>query len=104
MDDFGTGYANLRYLQENDIHMLKIDRSFIRKMPLSKQDLAIVETLANMSETLGMEVVAEAIEDKETKDALVRLGCMLGQGYVWNKPPHHDAFIACLQDQKEKGA
>jgi len=104
IDDFGTGYSNLRYLQENDIQMLKIDRSFISKMLLSKQDLAIVETIANMSKTLGMEVVAEGIEDKETKDALVRLGCVLGQGYVWNKPLHHDAFIAYLQDQKEKGA
>jgi diguanylate cyclase (GGDEF)-like protein len=104
IDDFGTGYSNLRYLQEHDIQMLKIDRSFVSKMLSSKQDLAIVETIANMSKTLGMDIVAEGIEDNETKAALMNLGCLLGQGYLWNKPLHHDAFIAYLQAQMTSGA
>lgn len=96
IDDFGTGYSNLGYLQKFDISMLKIDRSFVAKMNDSRQDLAIVEAIINMSKSLNMEIVAEGIETQEIQNELLRLGCPTGQGYFWTKPVDEIKFLSCL--------
>jgi diguanylate cyclase (GGDEF)-like protein len=100
IDDFGTGYSNLGYLHENDINILKIDRSFISKIFESPKDLAIVEMIVNMSKSLGMKVVAEGIESEAQKQQLINLGCTYGQGYFWSKPVSSEEFLQLVKNNE----
>ncbi|MFO0614645.1 MAG: EAL domain-containing protein [Polyangiaceae bacterium] len=86
LDDFGTGYSSLTYLTRMPIHALKVDRSFIACLledPLSK---AIAQTVLTLAASLGMDAIAEGVETEAQADALRRLGCPLGQGYLWSRP------------------
>lgn len=85
-DDFGTGYSSLSYLQRFPFNRLKIDRSFIDKMGEDNRSGAIVKTILNLGENLGIEVVAEGIETEEQLESLQMLGCRLGQGYLFSRP------------------
>ncbi|MFT5544196.1 MAG: EAL domain-containing protein (putative c-di-GMP-specific phosphodiesterase class I) [Glaciecola sp.] len=77
--------------------MLKIDRSFISKIIVSDQDLVIGKAIIEMSNNLGIEIVAEDIENHETAAALVNLKCKLGQGYLWSKPMPASEFINFIE-------
>ncbi len=97
IDDFGTGYSNLGYLKNFDIEVLKIDRSFISKLAESPENKAIVTAIVQMASSLGIETVAEGIEDDATA-ALVRdLNCQKGQGYLWSRPINDEEFIEFLK-------
>jgi len=97
IDDFGTGYSNLGYLKKLDINMLKIDRSFISKISTSEHDLAIVTAIIEISNSLGIECVAEGIESADIAVKLQALKCDLGQGYFWNRPMDADNFKVFLK-------
>lgn len=86
IDDFGTGYSNLGYLRDFNASKLKIDRSFIRSLCLSADDESLVTAIINMAASLGLETVAEGIEDVATLEKLKALGCDIGQGFYWSKP------------------
>jgi len=86
LDDFGTGYSGLDNLQRYPIGTLKLDRAFVAPMLTSKQSLEIVRSSIALAHTLGMSVVAEGIETRETRDALAELGCDYGQGWLFGKP------------------
>lgn len=83
IDDFGTGYSNLGYLKRFEVEMLKIDQSFIRRLIESPQDEAIVRAIAQMAHSLKLKIMAEGIEDLQTLERLIALGCDLGQGFYW---------------------
>lgn len=85
-DDFGTGYSSLSYLHHFPFDRLKIDRSFVNKMSEDEKSSAIVKTILMLGENLGIEVVAEGIESGSQLDLLRRLGCPLGQGYLFSRP------------------
>lgn len=85
IDDFGTGYSSLSYLQKLPVTEIKIDRSFINNMH-EQQTLAIVRTIIQLAENLGMRVVAEGVETEEQKRMLLALGCRIGQGYFYYRP------------------
>ena len=93
IDDFGTGYSSLAYLKELPLQELKIDRAFVMEMLKNESDAAIVEATISMAHTLGMKVVAEGVEDKETWLLLKELGCDIGQGYYKGKPMPVDEFF-----------
>lgn len=97
MDDFGTGYSNLAYLQQLPIDMLKIDRSFITGMMFDKDKRAIVRTVLSLARALGMKTTAEGIETQEISDVLRRLGCSVGQGYLFARPLSAEAAFAFLE-------
>ncbi|MBF7074245.1 EAL domain-containing protein [Glaciecola sp. MH2013] len=97
VDDFGTGYSNLGYLHKNDISILKIDRSFISKIHESSHDLALVESMIQMSKSLDMAIIAEGIETEESRDKLRNMACHYGQGYLWNKPMNAARFADFLK-------
>lgn len=86
IDDFGAGYSALSYLKRFPLHEIKIDRGFIQDLATNKESRIIVESTIGMAHLLGIQVVAEGIEDAETAQLLRKFGCDRGQGYYFAKP------------------
>jgi len=101
IDDFGTGYSNLGYLTKFNVSTLKLDRSFVMNICHSSNELQIVKAIIEMSKSLGITNVAEGVEDKETASMLAKLGCEMGQGYLWSKPLSQQDFIDLLIKKNE---
>jgi diguanylate cyclase (GGDEF)-like protein len=88
LDDFGTGYSSLSYLHQYPFETLKIDRSFITELPREgeSQGLAVVRAIQVLADSLHMLVIAEGIEDEYQRQALMRVGCRYGQGFLFARP------------------
>ena len=86
VDDFGTGYSSLTYLRQVPADTIKIDRSFISHMSTSPKDAAIVRAVIELAHTLGLQTVAEGIEDERVLAELRELGCDYAQGYFIARP------------------
>jgi|688.fasta_scaffold65531_4 EAL domain-containing protein (putative c-di-GMP-specific phosphodiesterase class I)/CRP-like cAMP-binding protein len=86
MDDFGTGYAGLSYLQDLPFSCLKIDKAFVSQMLAADRSQHIVRLALELSRWMGMTTVAEGIEDEACANALREAGCTYGQGYHFAKP------------------
>jgi diguanylate cyclase (GGDEF)-like protein/PAS domain S-box-containing protein len=86
IDDFGAGYSSLAYLRRLPVHELKIDRSFLRDVSGSLSDRAIVGSIVELAHSLGLEVVAEGVEDDATWRLLEGLGCDFAQGFYLARP------------------
>ncbi|HTB86334.1 MAG TPA: EAL domain-containing protein [Steroidobacteraceae bacterium] len=99
IDDFGTGYSSLSYLRRFPIDKLKIDRSFIRDLTISRTDESIVRAIVSLARSVGLKVVAEGIESVEQLEFVTRLECDQWQGYHCCKPQPAARFEAMLEDQ-----
>ena len=97
MDDFGTGYSSLSYLTQLPLDQLKIDLSFVHNIGIKPTDAVIVQTIIGMGNSLGMEVVAEGVENEEQRDFLERNGCHAYQGYLFSKPVPIEEFEALIR-------
>jgi diguanylate cyclase (GGDEF)-like protein len=86
IDDFGTGYSSLAYLQRLPVEEIKIDRSFVGQMTGEAGSAAIVRATIELGGSLGLDVVAEGVEDERTWQALKRMGCSAAQGYFIGRP------------------
>ena len=86
IDDFGTGYSSLAYLTTLPISELKIDRSFVRDLGLTPQSAAVVTAVIVLARSLGLNVVAEGVENLRQMEVLHRLGCSMMQGYLFSRP------------------
>jgi diguanylate cyclase (GGDEF)-like protein len=86
VDDFGTGYSSLGYLKHLPFDKIKIDQSFIRGLPDSKDDAAITQAIIGISSSLNMELIAEGVETKAQYEYLVFHGCQQMQGYYFARP------------------
>ncbi len=86
LDDFGTGFASLTHLKEYPVSVLKIDRSFISNVEQDAGDAAIVDAIVKMGGSFDMEVVAEGVETAAQADFLLRLGCIVAQGFHLGRP------------------
>lgn len=93
VDDYGTGQSTLSYLKHFPVHELKIDRSFVMSLAHSENDEIMVRSTINLAHELGLQVVAEGVEDQVTLDVLRKLGCDYAQGYVIGRPIPPDEFI-----------
>jgi EAL domain-containing protein (putative c-di-GMP-specific phosphodiesterase class I) len=86
IDDFGTGYSSLAYLQKLPVEEIKIDRSFVGQMSGEAGSAAIVRATIELGGSLGLDIVAEGVEDERTYQALKRMGCSAAQGYFIGRP------------------
>ena len=96
IDDFGTGYSSLAYLGELSIDVLKIDRSFIRRLSDEERDQAVPRAVIQLARSLGLSVVAEGVETDAQWSQLLRLGCSVGQGYRFARPMAPEALADVL--------
>jgi len=99
IDDFGTGYSSLAYLRRLPVSVLKIDKSFIADMENGAEAQAIVSSIISMAHKLGLEVIAEGIEDSEQRDFVNNETCDRAQGYFFAKPLPPDDFESLMRDQ-----
>jgi diguanylate cyclase (GGDEF)-like protein len=97
IDDFGTGYSSLSYLRRFPVGILKIDRCFVDGLGSEDEDALIVETVIRMASSLGLEVVAEGVENEEQVRILRSFGCHYLQGYLYGQP----ADARCSQELYE---
>ncbi|MDJ0713233.1 MAG: EAL domain-containing protein [Prochloraceae cyanobacterium] len=86
LDDFGTGYSSLSYLYQLPIDKIKIDRSFVKDLECDREKLEVIRAIANLGNTLGMNLVAEGIETKQQLEIVRELNFTYGQGYLFSKP------------------
>lgn len=96
LDDFGTGYSSLSYLKQLPFRAIKIDQSFVRRLPGESDDTQIVTTILALAKGLGMEAIAEGIETQAQFEFLHRHGCAFGQGYLMSRPLAADALAPLL--------
>ncbi len=100
LDDFGTGYSALGYLKRFPIDQVKIDRSFVETLQADCRDVAFVKVILGLAESLGLEVVAEGIENPRQRRLLEQLGCRLGQGHLFS-PPRPPAELVVASGSRE---
>ncbi|MGX6442126.1 sensor domain-containing protein [Neobacillus sp. K501] len=86
VDDFGTGYSSLNYLKQFPIDVLKVDRSFIRDILVDEKAAAITSTIIHLGKSLGLEVIAEGVENKSQVEFLLKANCHKIQGYYYSQP------------------
>jgi diguanylate cyclase (GGDEF)-like protein len=98
IDDFGTGYSSLAYLQLLPIEALKIDSSFIKNIDANQTNLDITSTIIDLAHHLGLEVVAEGLEQERHLDILRSLTCDYGQGYLFSYPLDAAATTALITE------
>ena len=96
IDDFGTGYSSLSYLHRFPVHNLKVDRSFVSRIPEQGNNKQIIETIVTLAHQLGMKAIAEGVETPEQLNQLVALKCDEAQGYLFSKPLEREAAEAFM--------
>jgi diguanylate cyclase (GGDEF)-like protein/PAS domain S-box-containing protein len=101
IDDFGTGYSSLSYLKNWRVDALKIDRSFVRDLVTDSSDLAIVSAIIAIAKHLQIQVIAEGIEAYQQVEILRRLGCTVGQGFLFARPMPADEILKMLRDDAQ---
>jgi PAS domain S-box-containing protein len=98
IDDFGTGWASLTYLKRFPVRALKIDRTFTLGVNDTADDVAIIRSILSLGKELDLLVIAEGIETIEQETAMRKLGCWLGQGYLYAKPQPAAEVVFSLAD------
>ena len=101
LDDFGTGYSSLSYLREFPIDTIKIDKGFVEELGVEGSDRAdVTRAIVHLGRTLGLRMVGEGIEQRHQMVELLRLGCQLGQGYLFAESLPLDALDSLLSRQR----
>ena len=104
MDDFGTGYSSLNMLADIPVDVLKLDMRFVQNLNSNDKQEKLIRLVMDIARYLGMQVVAEGVEEKEQVDFLKSVGCQLIQGYYFSKPLPEDEFVKYIEDLSEKQA
>ncbi len=93
LDDFGTGFASLTHLVSFPVDIIKIDKSFVDQINDGGAEGVIVKGLIEIARGLGMKIVAEGVETDGQSAELQRLGCVLGQGYLFGRPANFETTL-----------
>lgn len=97
IDDFGTGHSSLSHLKHLPITTIKIDKGFVADVMTDQYDFAIIEAIQALAKSLNLDVVAEGIETEEQQQILSRLGCQVGQGFLFCRPlPSEELIPICV--------
>jgi EAL domain-containing protein (putative c-di-GMP-specific phosphodiesterase class I) len=99
IDDFGTGHSSLAYLKMLPVTALKIDQSFIRALVNDSSDQKIVRTILDLANALGLESVAEGVEDENALALLRKWGCTYAQGYALHRPSPRENLVRWVEGQ-----
>jgi len=99
LDDFGTGHSSFAYLKKFPINTLKIDKIFVDEITTQEEDRQIISAMISMSHSLGMNVVAEGVEDSDQLCILKKEGCDIIQGFVFSKPIPFEAVEPYIMDK-----
>ena len=102
IDDFGMGYSSLAQLKRMPVGQLKVDRSFVTYVSEDHDDAAIVKSVTELGHNLGLEVIAEGVEDQQTLDKLIELGCDSVQGFYLARPMSADQTLRWLRDRERQ--
>ena len=102
IDDFGTGYSSLGQLDKLSVQTLKIDRTFVERLCRTSGTSSIVDAIISMAHSLGLEVVAEGVENQEQWRRLRDLNCDIVQGYLFSEPLAADQVATLLQERQIK--
>lgn len=100
VDDFGTGFSNLNYLNRFPVGRLKIDRSFVQGMLHDSGTAEVTQAIVHLGHALGMKVVAEGVETHQEEDMLRRQGCDEIQGYLYSRPLSPRDLAQWLRQQR----
>jgi diguanylate cyclase (GGDEF)-like protein len=104
IDDFGTGYSSLSRLSSLPIDTLKIDRTFVTRLPADRSGKTLVSTMISLAHAFDMTVVAEGVETSDQLGALWQMGCDQAQGYLLSKPVSRDEFAALLEQNRRRSS
>ncbi len=100
VDDFGVGYSNLIYLRDLPLTELKIDQTFVRHVDSRPDNAMIVRAVSGLAREFGLSVVAEGVESQTEHEAILNLGCNLGQGFHYNRPLEAADFLRLIVRQE----
>ncbi len=96
LDDFGTGYSNLSLIRDLPLKHIKLDKSFLKRIPDDEYSLRILEAVINFSSAINKTLVVEGVEEKSYVDLLARMGCRVFQGYYFSKPVSFENALALI--------
>jgi diguanylate cyclase (GGDEF)-like protein len=99
MDDFGTGYSSLSYLRRLPVDTVKIDKSFVREIPDSTEDVTIAQAIIAMAQSLKLSLIVEGIENVRQLNFFRQLGVTIVQGYLFSKPVEAAEILKMLESQ-----
>ncbi len=99
VDDFGTGYSSLAFLRRFPVDVLKIDKMFIDGVAADPQEAALAQAVVRLAATMHLDAVAEGVAAPEQYEALVRMRCPYGQGFLFAEPQEPDAVVALFGDR-----
>jgi diguanylate cyclase (GGDEF)-like protein len=101
IDDFGTGFSSLSYLQQTPADVIKLDRSFAETVATSRRQRLLVEGVLRLAATLGLEIIAEGVENEVERAVLMDIGCAYAQGYLFSRPVREPELASWLPDQRQ---
>ena len=104
LDDFGTGYSSLGYLSQFAVDKIKIDRCFVTNLGERPEASAIIKAIVDLSEALGLDVLAEGVETGDQLRLLRKEGCNLAQGYFLGRPGTASVISSLIQPAIRKAA